>query len=62
MSAAALPQAPAGGAIHSLHMNAGKIMDVDGQWCGGAEAYADMTVTAPGSPVPQQNFSTGLVP
>jgi hypothetical protein len=29
---------------------------------GGAEAYADMTITAPGSPVPQQNFSTGLVP
>ena len=29
---------------------------------GGAEAYADMTITAPGSPVPQQNFSSGLVP
>jgi hypothetical protein len=28
----------------------------------GDEAYADMTVTAPGSPVPQQDFSTGLVP
>jgi serine/threonine protein kinase len=28
----------------------------------GAEAYADMTITAPGSPVPQENFDTGLVP
>ena len=28
----------------------------------GDEAYADMTVTAPGSPIPQENFDTGLVP
>jgi serine/threonine protein kinase len=28
----------------------------------GAQAYADMTITAPGSPAPQENFDTGLVP
>jgi hypothetical protein len=28
----------------------------------GDEAYADMTIIAPGSPAPQESFSTGLVP
>jgi serine/threonine protein kinase len=28
----------------------------------GAEAYANMTITAPGSPVPHESFDTGLVP
>jgi serine/threonine protein kinase len=27
-----------------------------------AQAYADMTITAPGSPAPQESFDTGLVP
>jgi serine/threonine protein kinase len=28
----------------------------------GAEAYANMTITAPGSPAPHESFDTGLVP